>query len=234
MFRKLLLNIFYKSPDKLKMFISMNLGQITKLFLLSLGLVVVLVISAVLIFSEKSELTNPSGIDIAKKNYEKEVKKYSKKYSISSAYMMSLIMLESSGRESIKPRFENHVYIKLLKLKEGEIDRFENLTPNDLKKYSKSEVKDLAKSYGPFQIMGYKAISLGLSVRDFEGENSIKYGALWIEREYGDLLREGKFMDAFHLHNTGKVYPKNGKSKTHNPNYVKNGIEYMRYFSIDD
>jgi len=202
-FRKLLLNIFYKSPDKLKMFISMNLGQITKLFLLSLGLVVVLVISAVLIFSEKSELTNPSGIDIAKKNYEKEVKKYSKKYSISSAYMMSLIMLESSGRESIKPRFENHVYIKLLKLKEGEIDRFENLTPNDLKKYSKSEVKDLAKSYGPFQIMGYKAISLGLSV---------KYGALWIEREYGDLLREGKFMDAFHLHNTGKVYPKNGKN----------------------
>ncbi|MEA3452170.1 MAG: hypothetical protein U9Q83_09760 [Bacteroidota bacterium] len=216
----------------MKIFISMNFGQLTKLVLFSLGFVVVLVISAFLIFSEKSELTNPGGIDIARKNYGKEVTKYSKKYSIPSAYMMSLIMLESSGREHIKPRFENHVYQKLLKLKKGEISRFENLTSNDLKGFSKNEIRDLAKSYGPFQIMGYKAISLGISVYDFEGDNSIKYGALWINREYGDLLRNGKFMDAFHLHNTGRVYPKNGKPKTHNPNYVKNGMEFMRYFSL--
>jgi hypothetical protein len=32
------------------------------------------------------------------------------------------------------------------------------------------------------------------------------------------------------MHNAGSPFPKNGKTKTHDPNYVKNGLKWMNYF----
>lgn len=164
-------------------------------------------------------------------NYKKDVDFYAKKYNLPASYLLALITLESSGKKKIKPRFEKHVYTQLKALRDGKIKRFEDLTAKDLKGLSNKDLKKLAKSYGPFQIMGYKTIKMNIKVEDLEGDSAIKYGVEWINKEYGDILRAGNFKDAFHMHNTGHAFPADGKSKTHNPRYVEQGLEYMRYFS---
>ena len=233
-FRKIWLNFLYKLSAKNKIKFSMSIGQRAKIFILISIISLILIISLFFLFSNKSQITNPAGIEYAKKNYLKEVKKYAKKYKISSAYLMSLIMLESSGRKNIKPRFEKHIYYQLLRLRDGRINHFEDLVPSDLKGFSNEKIRQLAKSYGPFQIMGYKTIKMKISINELKGRSAIKYGTYWINKNYGYLLRQGKFMDAFHMHNTGRVYPQSGKPKTHNPKYVQYGMEYLRYFSRNE
>ena len=84
---------------------------------------------------------------------------------------------------------------------------------------------NLASSWGPFQVMGYKCIELGVKLEDIRGENAVYWGIYWINKNYGDWLRKGKFEEAFRIHNTGSP---NGK--TTNSNYVSNGMKYMRDF----
>ena len=163
-------------------------------------------------------------------NYGKEVDRYAREFGISAKYLKSLIILESSGRKNVPPRFEKHVYRRLKKLKAGQIKQFENLRPGHLKNASDEALKNMARSWGPFQVMGYKCILLGINIKDLRGEKTVYWGVKWIDMTYGDSLKKGRYKDAFHLHNTGKPYPKVGPPKTYNPNYVKNGLAYMQYF----
>ena len=79
--------------------------------------------------------------------------------------------------------------------------------------------------------MGYQCIELGVNLQDIRGKDALYWGIFWINKQYGKRLRRNKFQDAFHIHNTGKPFPKNGISKTHDPNYITNGLEYIQYFS---
>ena len=163
-------------------------------------------------------------------NYGKEVERYAVEFGISDKYLKSLIVLESSGKKNVPPRFEKHVYRRLKKLKAGQVKQFENLRPSHLKNASDAALRNLARSWGPFQVMGYKCILLGINIKDLRGEKAVYWGVKWINMTYGNFLKKGGYKDAFHLHNTGKPYPKVGPPKTHNPNYVKNGLTYMLYF----
>jgi hypothetical protein len=61
-----------------------------------------------------------------------------------------------------------------------------------------------------------------------EEEDAAFYAAKWIQEEYGHFLTKKKWKDAFHYHNTGKRFPLNGRSRTHNPYYVSDGVKYMK------
>lgn len=201
----------------------------SKLFLI-LGIIIIIVLYIIFTKAQNISLfTNAN--EQAIKNYKSQVDLYADKYNLPSSYLMALIMLECSGRKAVTPRFEKKIYKQLLDLKNKKIDHFEDLTPIDLKYYSDNDIKKLANSYGPFQIMGYKTIKMNITIEELYGKNAIKYGAYWIDKEYGDLLRQGRFADAFHFHNTGKIIPSDGIPRTYDPRYVRRGIDYMRYFS---
>lgn len=163
-------------------------------------------------------------------NYKKPVKYLAKKFDLSPSYLMALIMLESSGREDVPIRFEKSVYRKLLNLKKGRIKKFENLRQKDVKKLTKKQLKALASSYGPFQIMGYKSFFLEIPLDTLTGKKNMYYAVKWINLTYGDFVRHGSYKDAFHIHNAGEKHPEKGKPQTHDPDYIKNGLEYERYF----
>ena len=91
---------------------------------------------------------------------------------------------------------------------------------------SVAAIKNLSTSWGPFQLMGYQVNKLNIHVKDIRGANSVKWGIKWINDSYGNYLREGKFEEAFRIHNTGKP---NGR--TFDPEYVKNGLMYIKYFN---
>jgi hypothetical protein len=173
---------------------------------------------------------NKGGFPKAIKNYKKQIDSLAELFNLPAPYLMSVIMLESSGRKNTPVRFEQKIYDQLLQLQKGEIDKFENMKPADLKGVSKRSLKAFASSYGPFQIMGYKSFILKVPLDDLKGKNNLYYSIKWIEITYGDFLRDGDYKDSFHIHNAGEKFPADGIPRTHDPKYVSNGLSYLEYF----
>ena len=186
------------------------------------------------IYSEYKEVTQNTekqgGFQQAIGNYKRTVGVLAKKFKLPPSYLMAVIMLESSGKRKVPIRYEKKVYKQLLSLKKGKISKFENLGTVDVKHLSKQQLKAMASSYGPFQIMGYKSFILEIPLDSLYGRKHMYYAVKWIDSTYGDVVRSGNYKDAFHIHNAGKKFPEDGVSKTHDPDYVKNGLLYEKYF----
>lgn len=163
-------------------------------------------------------------------NYGREVNTWAAEFNLPPSYLKALIVLESGGRKNIRPRFEQNVFDKLKELRRGRLKKFENLRPKTIHDASDDALKNLASSWGPFQLMGYKCVLLGINVQDIRGTNAVFWGIKWIDMTYGDLLRQKQFDHAFHIHNTGRPFPEFGSSQTHNPHYVRRGLRHMRFF----
>lgn len=172
-----------------------------------------------------------AGKAAAEEHYSAEVWAAAKKYDLDYGYLMALLMLECSGKRPAGARFEPHVFKRLKQVREGKRSNYENVTSAHLADASDEALRNLATSWGPFQLMGYKCILLDVNIRDIRGENGIDHGADWINKTYGETLRKGRFKDSFHMHNTGQPYPKTGLPRTHDPQYVPRGISMMKQFS---
>lgn len=163
-------------------------------------------------------------------NYGEKIELYASMYGISAAYLKALVQLECGGRKNFPQRYEAHIYNRLKEVKQGTRNQYEHVRTRTLKDASDEALKNLASSWGPFQIMGYKCIELGITVADLRGDDAIYWGVQWIKKTYGKELDKENYKNAFHLHNTGKKFPKNGKSLTYDPTYVERGIQYMNYY----
>lgn len=158
------------------------------------------------------------------KNYGSEVEKYASQYQLPAPYLKALIVLESSGKKEIKPRFEKKVYHDLKAAQRGNRS-LEKITANDLTGCSDEALRNLASSWGPFQLMGYKCLQLGIHVQDLRGEDAVKWAIHWINLTYGDYLRQGNFEAAFRIHNTGSP-----TGRTYDEHYVNKGLSHMKSF----
>ena len=170
------------------------------------------------------------GMQATQKNYGAEVHKWSAHYNVPFPYLMALIQLESGGRKPAGKRFDAHVFERLMEVKQGDRLHYEHVTQADLQEANEEALRNLATSWGPFQLMGYKCILLDLQIRDIRGQDAVRAGIEWIHLTYGDALRDKKFQDAFHLHNTGKLFPKSGKPTTFHPDYVEKGLRFMEAY----
>lgn len=168
------------------------------------------------------------------KYYGKQIEKYSKKFVINKNYLKALIVLECSGNPNPPHRFEPHVYEKLKKLQSGEIQKFEFITPELMRNLPDKTIREMASSWGPFQLMGYKSVHLNTDMESLKGEDIFFYSVKWIDETYGQTVRLKKYKDAFHLHNTGKMYPDSGPPLTYDSAYVEKGLKYMKYFMEQD
>ena len=166
----------------------------------------------------------------AENAYSNEVRIAAEKYNLDYSYLMALLMLECSGKKPAGSRFEPHVFKRLKQVRGGSRTSYENVTAKHLANASDEALRNLATSWGPFQLMGYKCILLDVKIKDIRGPNGVEHGAKWINLTYGDAMRQGRYKDCFHMHNTGSPYPKRGGPKTHDPNYVPRGEAMMKQF----
>ena len=167
------------------------------------------------------------------RHYGEEVLEEAGKRALPAAYFLALIELESGGRKPAGRRFESHVFDRLVAVEAGERERIENVTMEKLQGASEEALRNLATSWGPFQLMGYKCVGLDVQIRDLRGDAAIPLGIRWIDETYGDALRAGRFKDAFHLHNTGKPFPADGVARTFHPGYVDRGLALMQRFESE-
>ena len=175
---------------------------------------------------------NPNIYIRTEKNYGHEIEKLATDFKLDPAFLKSLIVLECSGRKEIKPRLEKHVYQKLKQVQSGKLDKYEAVTQELIHDANDEALKNLASSWGPFQLMGHKCLVLDIQIKDLRGPDALFWGVKWIDITYGDKIRNQHFQDSFHLHNTGKLFPKDGISQTHDPDYVRKGMSYMKKFKV--
>lgn len=210
-----------------------NIQYLLILFVLLLGVSIFLVygMPAIQKKTKYSEEDRKGGTEMVLKNYGTKIDSAANVYGINPAYLKALCMLECSGRKAFDQRFEPHVYRRLKNVKFNLMENYEHVTPDMLYDANDEALKNLASSWGPFQLMGYKCLLLGIKVRDIRGDQSVLYGVKWIDMTYGKYLKEGKFKDAFHIHNTGLPHPSIGNPKTYDPDYCERGLKYMKYFT---
>lgn len=165
-------------------------------------------------------------------NYSKDAIFFGNKYNVNPAYLLALIVLESSGKKIVPNRFEPKIYQKLSDVKNNKLSGFEGIDKNQLRFIKKEDLKKMASSWGPFQIMGYKCFQLNINLFQLIGDNIFERSIQWINLDYGNLVRDKNYKDAFHIHNTGQRYPRFGKPFTHNKDYVPRGLRYVEYFKI--
>lgn len=163
-------------------------------------------------------------------NYGSSIDFYANDLKLNPAYFKSLIVLECSGKKEIPPRFERRVFEQLKNVRDGKQKHYYNIKKKHIADASDDALKNLATSWGPFQVMGYQVLRMDINIKDLRGPKSIYWGIKWINERYGRKIKKEKYHDAFHIHNTGSPYPKYGRPRTHNPHYVPNGIKYMQYF----
>ncbi len=167
----------------------------------------------------------------AEANYKVEMQYIARKLDIPYEYLMSLTVLECGGNKPAGHRFEKHVFKQLQKVRDGKQKKFENIRQEHLAGMDDEGLKNLSTSWGPFQLMGYKVIPMGILIKDIrDEEDAAYYAAKWIKDEYGHFLKKKKWKDAFHYHNTGRRFPLTGRSRTHDPYYVSDGVKYLQYF----
>ena len=186
------------------------------------------IIKSILLFVITGLILSSCSLDRYSKteeNYGEEVLRYAKEFNLSPTFLKALIVLECSGNNPAGERFESDVYEKLKEVQEGTRNSYDLITRKQIRDCSDDALRNLATSWGPFQIMGYKCIRLGIEIQDLRGEESIKWGVKWINNEYGNLIRNNQFEKAFRIHNTGSP-----KGETHDPNYVSNGLDHIAYF----
>lgn len=177
-------------------------------------------------------LTKAFILDRTWRNYNQEIQTLSKEFDLPAEYFLALIVLECSGekQEDITPRFEEHVFQRLKDVRDKDSKNYGSIAYNTIHDSSDDALKNLATSWGPFQLMGYQCIELDVNVADIRGDKSLYWGIYWINRRYGKYLKQRDFKNAFHIHNAGHPYPLLGGPNTHNPQYVQNGISYIAYF----
>jgi len=173
---------------------------------------------------------NPGGLDKVILHYGDSIEMAATYFNLPAEYLKALCMLECSGRRIIKPRYEKHIYDRLKKVQSRKNSQYEHVVPEMIADATDEALKNLASSWGPFQLLGFKCLLLDIRIADIRGERSVYWGAKWINETYGNVLRSGHYKDAFHIHNTGRRFPKNGVSKTYDPDYVENGLNYIDYF----
>jgi hypothetical protein len=183
-------------------------------------------------FSTQNALSFEATVSRTYRNYGEKVVELSKKQEIPAEYVLAVIALECSGRKLVPHRFEPKVYDALKKLQKGELERYDNILPRHVKGLKNGQLKKLASSWGPMQLMGYKCFELRTTVNNITGKNALKYGVLWIRKNYGPQLKKGNFRDAFHIHNTGRKYPLLGPPRTYHRNYVPGGLKYAEAFKV--
>ncbi len=169
-------------------------------------------------------------LDLAYQNNSSIIIKECKRLKLPSSYFLALSVLESSGKKKPKKRFESKVFNHLKGVRDGRYKSFGSIKMKQLNGLSDAALRNLATSWGPFQLMGYQAYELGVYVADIRGKEAVKYGIEWCNSRYGKYLRKKDYKNSFHIHNTGQPLPKSGVPFTHDPKYIPRGLTYISFF----
>lgn len=170
----------------------------------------------------------PELVDRVRRHYGSEIESICEEEGLDPDYFKALAILEVSARKNPPSRTEKIIWEQLKAVQKGEREKYSFFTTEDLRHRSNTDLKFMATSWGPFQIMGFHAVKLGFPLQNLRNEHALRTGIRWCKENYGDYLEKKDYRNAFHIHNTGRPYPAVGNPLTSDPKYVEKGLKYMK------
>ena len=143
---------------------------------------------------------------------------------------MTLSVLECEGETTCPNTFDETVFMELQKVRDGTRKQYKQIQQHHVVAASDDSLHDLATSWGPFQIKGYRVVPYGIPLSQLRSKNKLEYAVSWIEKSYGNRLRKQEYQDALHIHAQGTTFPKNGVPQTQDPEYIFKGLEHIEWF----
>ncbi|MGF1534538.1 MAG: N-acetylmuramidase domain-containing protein [Bernardetiaceae bacterium] len=173
---------------------------------------------------------DPALTQRVERHYGEDLQDLCQTYDLPAHYFKALIILEVSARKNPPSRTEASVLKRLKDVRAGKTKKYGFFRTQDLQHKSDRDLEWMATSWGPFQIMGFHAVREGFPVTDLYNEKALATGLRWCKAQYGDYLKRGDLANAFHIHNTGSPLPASGRPFTTDPDYVRKGLTYSRFF----
>lgn len=167
---------------------------------------------------------------LALQNYGESFKTLSRKHKLPWGFLMALNIVECQGQKPCPSSYDNAVYQELKKVRSKEQLSFQDIQHHHVGGATDEALKELATAWGPFQIMGYRLVNQGITVSQIQSKEGTDFSVAWLNKVYGNRLRKHEFQDVFHLHGHGTPFPKDGKPKTDDPEYVFSGLDHIEWF----
>ena len=112
-------------------------------------------------------------------NYSEDVKEVSTELNLPTNYLLALIALECTGRKEVPSRYESHIFNKLIKVRDGDIESFEGIVQGDIINSNDDALKNLASSWGAFSTHGLSVFASGYKDKGTSGQQiSISWGKM--------------------------------------------------------
>lgn len=150
---------------------------------------------------------------------------------VPTAFLAGLISVENASLDSNARRFEQGVFIRLQRVRDGRLGQFNGIRQPDIAGTSDAALRNLATSFGLTQILGLHVIATfknRITVDDLrDPEQHLGFAVEFVQIEAPSQLRNRAFDRVLRIHNTGRP---NGI--TFDPNYVPNALGVMREYEI--
>lgn len=144
-------------------------------------------------------------------------------------FLAGLISVEDASLDPSAKRFEQGVFIKLQRVRDGKLKQSNGIMRSDISGASDAVLRNLATSFGFTQIMGFHVIATfknKITIDDLrDPDQHLDLSVQFIEKEAPSQLKNKAFDKVLRIHNTGSP---NGV--TFDPNYVRNALGVMQEY----
>lgn len=148
---------------------------------------------------------------------------------VPTAFLAGLISVEDATLDETATRFEEGIFAKLKRVRDGQRPSFNGVKTSDIAGASDGALKNLSTSFGLTQILGLHVIATfnnTITVADLrDPAQHLQLAVQFIQREGGSHLDDGEFDKVLRIHNTGRP-----DGVTFSPDYVPNALGVMQEY----
>ena len=177
-------------------------------------------------------LISPKSVEKqAFERYGQIFKTFSIQHDISWSFIMALYVMECVDTMECGGQYDKTVFQELKNVRAGKLKEYKDITAHHVVASSNDALRELATSWGPFQIRGYRAVPYGITISQLKSEKAVEYSILWIAKAYGALLKKYTCQEMFlqHIHYHSRVL-----TTISSLEYASQGCKYMEWFAQNE
>ena len=161
-------------------------------------------------------------------NHGQRLKTLTMEYEISWPFVMAMYVMECDGQKECPPIYHEHIFQELKKVQSREKTEYQGIYVHHVIAANDEALRDLATSWGPFQIKGYQVVSIGIPLSQLRTHKQLDSSVIWLSHLYGDVHIED-CPQVFKKHAVTQIH--RGSTKITPQKYISQACKHMDWFA---